>query len=335
MKTRIRGTPWLCLLAVAVALGSAEAPVRPAVAQACGADTLGVGRTLTIDTAQGPRFGAQYKGGDVLEDGEVVLTFDDGPLRRHTRAILDALDKQCTKATFFMVGTMALADPEMAREVAARGHTVGSHTWSHRYQLGRLTPQRAFHEIELGASAVQLAMGQPIAPFFRFPYLSDQKASLQHLAERDIATFSIDVDSLDYRSKGPGGGDRVFQRVMKDLTERRKGIILFHDIQPATVAALPRLLAALKQKGFRVVHLTAKSPAVTIGEFDLEAQKEASRRHDVVAHAPMAPRAVTWPMSGTGNAAASGWNTTTTAHPRPAEEEKSDWAKSLFPLLGN
>ena len=57
--------------------------------------------------------GLQYKADDLLKDGEVILTFDDGPLRRYTRRVLKALASHCTKGTFFMVGRMAVADPAM------------------------------------------------------------------------------------------------------------------------------------------------------------------------------------------------------------------------------
>lgn len=328
---------WLCLGVLAAAVTAAfAAAVGPdhLSAQTCGRDALGVSRTLEIDTAKGPRFGLmQYKDHDILNDGEVILTFDDGPMRRHTQPILDALERHCTKATFFMVGSMALSDPAMVREVALRGHTVGSHTWSHRYQLGRVTPQRAAQEIELGISAIQHALGQPIAPFFRFPFLSDQKAAFAHLAERDIAIFSIDVDSLDYRSRGPGGADQVLRRVMNDLAAKRKGIILFHDIQPATAQALPRLLDQLKAKGFRVVHMVSKAKGTTVAEYDAMAATEASRRKSVIAAAPIAPRAVTWPMNGT-TLNNQGWAPTAVvpAEKPPAQRPAAepDWRRSIF-----
>ena len=110
--------------------------LAPAVAraqEACtpGPNALGVSRVVEIDTSAGPRFGVQYKEHDLLADGEVVLTFDDGPLRAYTKPVLEALQAHCTKATFFVVGRMAVADPEMVREYARLGHTVGIHTWSH------------------------------------------------------------------------------------------------------------------------------------------------------------------------------------------------------------
>src|SRR5262249_25580891 len=93
---------------------------------------LGVARTVEIDTTRGPGFGFEhYKAYDFLRLKEVVLTFDDGPQVHTTHAILDALAAQCTKATFFSVGWMAAGLPEILRDVAKGGHTIGSHTWKH------------------------------------------------------------------------------------------------------------------------------------------------------------------------------------------------------------
>jgi peptidoglycan-N-acetylglucosamine deacetylase len=260
-----------------------------------GPNALGVSRTIEIDTSSGPRFGAPYKEReDILADGEVVLTFDDGPLRAYSRPVLEALQAHCTKATFFLVGRMAVTDPEMVREYARLGHTVGIHTWSHQ-NLHRLTPLRARTEIELGFSAVQQALGKPVAPFFRFPYLADTQSMTLHLQERHVAIFSIDVDSKDYRTRNP---ETVHRKVMADLARAKKGIILFHDIQPSTARALPGLLADLKAKGYRIVHLQPKTDATTMAEFDVKAQQELERRHATVTSQPLTRRAFTWPVSG-------------------------------------
>ena len=269
---------------------------EPGTQEACtpGPNALGVARTIEIDTSPGPRFGAPYKEQDILADGEVVLTFDDGPLRAYTRPVLEALQAHCAKATFFLVGRMAVTDPEMVREYARLGHTVAIHTWSHQ-NLHRLTPLRARAEIELGFSAVQQALGKPVAPFFRFPYLADTRSMTLHLQERHVAIFSIDVDSKDYRTHNP---DAVHRKVMIDLARAKKGIILFHDIQPSTARALPGLLADLKAKGYRIVHLQPKTDATTMAEFDAKAQQELERRRAAVASQPLTRRAFTWPVSG-------------------------------------
>jgi hypothetical protein len=119
-------------------------------------NALGVARVVEIDASGGPGFGfEQYKAHDFLLMKEVVLTFDDGPWPSSTRAVLDALQQHCTRATFFPIGKHALLHPEILREVAQKGHTIGTHTWSHA-RLGKITPEKAKEEIEKGLSAVKL-----------------------------------------------------------------------------------------------------------------------------------------------------------------------------------
>jgi peptidoglycan/xylan/chitin deacetylase (PgdA/CDA1 family) len=233
---------------------------------------LGVSRVIEIDASGGPIFGDMTKRNKepaFLEPKEVVLTFDDGPVPWITTPILDALDKFCTKATFFSVGEMALNYPWMSKEVMARGHTLGTHTWSHPLSLRRLTLEKAKDQIDRGFAAVTLAAGQPIAPFFRFPGLSDSNELLSHMQTLGVASFTVDVVSNDSYIGSP---DRIADRVIKLAEARQGGILLFHDIKPATAKALPRILAELKERGFKVVHLKAKEPLKPIAGYDTELQ---------------------------------------------------------------
>jgi peptidoglycan/xylan/chitin deacetylase (PgdA/CDA1 family) len=207
--------------------------------------------------------------------------------------VLEALAAHCTKATFFLVGRMAAADPEMVQEYVKRGHTVGAHTWSHA-NLQALSQPKARAEIELGFSIVHQALGKAPAPFFRFPYLRDAQSAIGYLHGRHVGMFSIDIDSKDYRTSD---GSAVHRKVIGDLARMRKGIILFHDIQPSTARALPGLLAELKAKGYRIVHLQPKAPLATIPEYDLLAQQELARRGKIINGQPLARRALTWPMT--------------------------------------
>lgn len=239
----------------------------------CPPETLGVSRTIEVDATGGPRFGEPNGNRDLLAAGEVVLTFDDGPMPKYTRPILAALAAQCTKATFFNVGEMAAEYPDVVKEVLAQGHTISAHTWSHK-NLARLSSEKMKAEIEIGMTAVEKAMGAPPAPFFRFPYLSESKAAIAYLQSRNIAMFATDIDSFDYRTRNP---QTVVRRVMASLERRGRGIILFHDIHHSTAAALPILLLQLKAKGFKVVHLTQKAPAQTIAEYQPPAKEAAHR----------------------------------------------------------
>ena len=286
-----------------VAAGQAAAAVREAanpnavtLPLPAGCDNrpnaIGLSRVVEIDTTGGPRLGrSQYKDLDFLQDGEIVLTFDDGPIRRYTKPVLDTLDAHCTRATFFSVGRMAIADPETLKETARRGHTIASHTWSHA-KFTTISAAKATYEIELGNSAVTKALGAPIAPFFRFPYLRDTKAALAYLQSRNMSTFSIEVDSQDFRTRNPG---QVLRNVMAQLKIVKKGIILFHDIQPATAGALSSLLDNLKAGGFKVVHLVSKYPNTTLPDYDALIEKEMERKRLALAAQPLADRAVTWP----------------------------------------
>ncbi|WMT75158.1 polysaccharide deacetylase family protein [Bradyrhizobium sp. Ash2021] len=241
-------------------------PPAPAKSTCANPDALGVSRTVVIDTAGGPGFGfLQYKQFDFLADKEVVLTFDDGPWPT-TPSVLKALADECTKAVFFPIGLHTTYHPEILRQVAAAGHTIGAHTWSHAHlDSKKLTEQQAMDEIEKGFSAVKLALGSAPAPFFRFPALVHTQATTEHLGNRNIAMFSCDVDSNDFKSSSP---DQVIQTVMTKLDKQGKGIILMHDLQKHTAAALPTLLRRLKAGGYKVVQVRAKTQLETLPEYD-------------------------------------------------------------------
>ena len=252
----------LGLAAAALALAATSASAATCAGNAKG---LGVTRTVEIDTSGAPGFGFEhYKAHDFLEAGEVVLTFDDGPLPSHTRTILKALADHCAKATFFPVGKLAVGYPEVLREVVKAGHTVGGHTFNH-IDLAKAKDELAVEEIERGFSAVKRGAGLPTAPFFRHPFLRHSKTTLEHLATRNIAIFSTDIDSFDFKVQA---SEKIVETVLKKLEKNGKGIVLMHDIQPSTAKALPILLTALKDKGYKLVHLTAKDPLKTVAKFD-------------------------------------------------------------------
>jgi peptidoglycan-N-acetylglucosamine deacetylase len=239
--------------------------------QCANPNALGIARTVEVDTTGGPGFGfEQYKAHDFLLLNEVVLTFDDGPWPNNTRAVLKALADHCTKAIFFPIGKHAMWHPEILKEVAAAGHTVGGHTWSHA-NLGKLKGEKSVEEIEKGFSAVKLALGTNPSPFFRFPFLQASEEELAYLGTRNIAIFSHDLDSFDFKMRKP---DDVIKSVMTKLEKKGKGIILMHDFQQATAAAIPTLLDQLKAKGYKVVYMRAKTPLSTLAQWDDAAKHE-------------------------------------------------------------
>jgi peptidoglycan/xylan/chitin deacetylase (PgdA/CDA1 family) len=251
----------------------------PVVAQPVGPpctnpDALGVSRVVEVDTTGGPGFGFEhFKQLDFLADKEVVLTFDDGPWPGNTPAVLKALADQCTKAVFFSIGEHASWHPEILRQVYAAGHTVGTHTWSHaNLNSKKLNEQQIKDEIEKGMSAVKLALGTAPAPFFRFPELQHNPWAVAYLGQRNVAIFSCDLDSFDYRKNSTP--EKVVQTVMTKLDKLGKGIILMHDFQKHTAEALPELLRRLKAGGYKVVQMKAKAPLETLAEYDEMMQKD-------------------------------------------------------------
>jgi peptidoglycan/xylan/chitin deacetylase (PgdA/CDA1 family) len=240
----------------------------PQPKQACAnVDALGVSRVVEVDTTGGPGFGFEhFKQLDFLADKEVVLTFDDGPWPANTPAVLKALADECTKAVFFPIGKHATYHPEILKQVAAAGHTIGAHTWSHaNLNSKKMTEQLAKDEIEKGYSAVKLALGTAPQPFFRFPELQHGPAAMAYLGSRNIAIFSCDLDSFDFRAKS---ADQIVTTVMTKLDKQGKGIILMHDFQKHTAEAMPTLLQRLKAGGYKIVLMKAKAPMQTLPEYD-------------------------------------------------------------------
>ena len=237
-------------------------------------DALGVSRVVEVDTTGGPGFGFEhFKQLDFLADKEVVLTFDDGPWPGNTPAVLKALADQCTKGVFFSIGKHAIWHPEILRQVLAAGHTVGTHTWSHAdLNSKKLSEQQVKDEIEMGMSAVKLALGTAPAPFFRFPELQHNPQAVAYLGQRNVAIFSCDIDSQDYKKASTP--EKIIDTVMGRLDKLGKGIILMHDFQKHTAEALPELLRRLKAGGYKVVQMKAKAPLQTLPEYDEVMLKE-------------------------------------------------------------
>jgi peptidoglycan/xylan/chitin deacetylase (PgdA/CDA1 family) len=220
---------------------------------------------VEIDTTGGPGFGFEhFKQYDFLQPGEVVLTFDDGPWPHNTPEVLAALAANCTKAVFFPIGKHTMWAPEILKQVDAAGHTIGSHTWSHK-DLSKLSAQDAKDEIEKGVSAVAWGLGHPPSPFFRFPALRHPPEMVTYLGQRNIAIFSTDMDSFDFKIRKP---EQVISSVMAKLKKNGKGIVLMHDFQRATADASSELLKQLKAGGYKVVFMKAKAPVQTLAAYD-------------------------------------------------------------------
>ncbi|MBR1148875.1 polysaccharide deacetylase family protein [Bradyrhizobium sp. AUGA SZCCT0431] len=223
-------------------------------------DALGTSRTLVVDPRQYPLIGTmQYAKTLPLEDHEVVLTFDDGPLPKYSNQVLDILAAHCAKATFFLVGRQANANPEGVRKMRDAGHTIATHTQNHPGNMNRLSIDGAKKEIEDGIASITsaLADGTAPSPFFRIPGLGRSDVIEAYAEAKGLQIWSADFPADDWR---PVSSQRVYDLAMQRLEAKGKGILLLHDIQARTVAALPRILSDLKARGYRLVHVVPATP---------------------------------------------------------------------------
>jgi peptidoglycan/xylan/chitin deacetylase (PgdA/CDA1 family) len=248
MLWRTLGLIVLMLAALATAKArAADCPGNP--------NALGTSRVLTIDPREFPRIGmVQYTRSLPLEDKEVVLTFDDGPLPPYTNRVLDVLAEHCVKANYFLVGRMARGYPDLARRILAEGHTVGTHSENHLLGFDRAPLDIVKNEIERGIVSVTSVVGKNSAAtsFFRIPGFLRRHEVEAYLQSRHMTTWSADLVADDWRHIS---ASEVVRRSIARLDEKGKGILLLHDIQPATALALPELLRELKTKGYRIVQV--------------------------------------------------------------------------------
>ncbi len=248
------------MIAIALGLAFAAAMVPlAAVAEPCpgNSQALGTERVLEVDARNTPRVGRKHFPTTLpLARKELVLTFDDGPWPGTTPKVLDALKRECVRATFFLLGRNAKAQPALARRALAEGHSIGHHTFAHPL-LNRMPFAKAEAEIDRGIAADEVALyGQrrsnPTTPFFRFPGFASNRALLERMSARGLVVFGADVWASDWDPMSP---EQELRLVMARIEQAGRGIVLFHDTKAQTARMLPAFLRELKRRGYRIVHV--------------------------------------------------------------------------------
>ena len=254
---------------IAVGLAALLAGFGAARAANCGPGSLGTSRVIEVGTEGGLEVGLEtYPQTIPLADHEVILTFDDGPAARTTPQILDALARECVRATFFEIGRNAEALPKIARQEVLDGDTVAYHTYSHPWRTLRFIPDAAARAdilkgmiaVEKAAYGQDFSAGEPKdlkalklhAPFFRFPGFADTEELRRWLAANNVGVFGADLWAGDWIEMTPR---EELDRVMRRLDRLGKGILILHDTHRWTADMLPTLLRELKAKGYRIVHM--------------------------------------------------------------------------------
>jgi peptidoglycan-N-acetylglucosamine deacetylase len=188
----------------------------------------------------------------------VALTFDDGPSPETTPKILDQLDEAGVKATFFVIGRKAKLYPELVRDIVERGHAVGVHGYDHDRLFSLRTPESIRIDLARAVEVITAASGQ--APtLFRPPIGHTSPRIAGALEAFDFTVVGWSVKGLD----GLAGAraDRVAARIVPHLKDG--AIVLLHDaaenedFTPASIAALPKILAAMARKNLPGVRVDA------------------------------------------------------------------------------
>ena len=239
------------LLLVSFAAASTQAQNCPG-----SPDAIGTSRVLPISFGEYTRLGTmQYPQTLPLAEKEVVITFDDGPAADVVRSSPRYPGFAMRQGDLFPHRSAGALLPRLGAKEYEAGHTIGTHSQDHPLRFDKLADQQVQQEIDQGIASVGAALGDPneLAPFFRIPGLGRNYVVEHELAARSLIVFSTDVVADDwFRPITPA---QIIERAMSCLQKRGGGILLLHDIHPATVLALPGLLNALKDQGFHIVHV--------------------------------------------------------------------------------
>ncbi len=182
-----------------------------------------------------------------IQDNWVSITFDDGPNVDITPKVLQLLDAYNAKATFFCIGKQAKAHPQLLKEIVAKGHTLGNHTYSHARSFGFLGTQQVMDELRKTNDLIEKITGLKMRlyrPCFAVTNPQIEKA----VAQLGLHVIGWNVRSLDTTP-------RPASMVLKRITSKTsKGdVILLHDTSEKSVAVLEQLLLFLQENNLRSV----------------------------------------------------------------------------------
>lgn len=181
--------------------------------------------------------------------GTLALTYDDGPVPKHTTAILDLLKAEDVKATFFCIGKRVTASPELAKRIVDEGHTIGVHTQNHHWSWGFMSKKKATEEIQVCIESIRSATG--VTPkLFRPPFGVTSPNTAYAISKSGLRPVVWDLRTFDTSAKDENALIEKTVSKMKEAT-----IILMHDPEPVAVALTKALIHKAKQSGTQLVSI--------------------------------------------------------------------------------
>ena len=172
----------------------------------------------------------------------VAISFDDGPGATTTPQLLQILKEKNVHATFFVLGENTVQHPEIVKQTAEAGHEIGNHTYDHQ-DLATLSAQSITEEVTKTDTEIKKATGKT-PTFVRPPYGSITSVGAS-VIQQPIIEWS--VDSEDWKTRNP---DLILQKIQATVYDG--AIILFHDIYPETIRAVPQVIDYLQEQGYRI-----------------------------------------------------------------------------------
>lgn len=206
-----------------------------------GSDTVD-GSTGTGDSRRGDR---RRKAPDCAKVRCMALTFDDGP-GLPTPRLLRVLRRHRVLATFFLVGEMVDARPDVAKQIARAGHEIGVHSWNHA-NLTTLGPKWLTWQLRATKRKIRQVTGIR-ATLSRPPYGATNAAVLRAHRDAGLAEVLWNIDTSDWKIR-----NAPYIRSVAVQRAQRNGVVLMHDIRPTTVDAVDAMIRALKRRGYRLV----------------------------------------------------------------------------------
>ena len=183
----------------------------------------------------------------------VALTFDDGADGANTNKILDILAKYNVKATFFLTGSGANHHPQYIKNIAAKGHQLGNHSYSHPY-FTQLSTTQMKSELDRTESLIKSLTGKTTKPIFRAPYGAVNNTVLSGVGAAGYSyTIQWNIDTVDWKGVS---ASQINTKVQSNI--KPGSIVLMHTGAgaPGTPLALPTMISQLKAKGYQFVTIS-------------------------------------------------------------------------------
>lgn len=269
----------------------------------------------------------------------VALTFDDGSDGTNIQRILNILSDHNVKATFFLTGSGTADHPQAIKNIAAQGHQLGNHSYSHP-DFTKLTAAQIKRELDRTEAIVKSTTGKSTKPIFRAPFGSTNSAVLQAVGNAGYThTLHWDIDTIDWRGYSK---TQVLNKVMNNVVPG--SIVLMHTGAgaPGTPAALPEMITKLKAQGYKFVtisqllNLPSGSPA-TGGTYTVKAGDtlySIARRYNVTVSQLASVNKITNPSLIRVGQVLSIPGKTTTPSPGPAPVQTTYTVKAGDTLYG-